>query len=254
MLLNRILFALSLIIFSYAAASAKQADLEKALIIRQSSDLLGATKATITQKALKIEIEQSNAYLIAMAPKWEVMFCNDANKRALKMAYNDWIKHVPEMNYAGTDWDRFALAIQPVRDVAILGRPAKLYKIIGKHVTKDIVSPTDRVRNGTYVALEDGAVGKEAATIMQRSIGTPQSKGVPLEFDKDVQKLDIYNTIAGKERFLHTRSIEEKDVSPQLFVYPKNYQAVKREVEVLDDPKKRKRVDGAIDLFWDGTK
>lgn len=240
--------------FSCTATFAKQDELQKALVMRQSGDLIGATKTTVTPKALRIDIEESSAYIVAKAPNWEVMFCNDANKRVLKMNLADWLKHVPEMNYSGIDWDRYNIAIKPARSVVILGRPAKLYKVVGKHLTKGIISPTDRVTNGTYVELQNPFVPVEAAHIMQKSIGAPQSNGAPLEFDKVVEKLNVFNTIPGKERFLHTRRIEEKEVSTQLFIYPNNYKAVKREVEVLDDPKRRKMVDGAVDLFWDGAR
>jgi hypothetical protein len=228
-------------------------DGQKALIIRQSGDYLGSTKTIITPKALRIEIEQSEAYLLATAPKWQVMLCNDANKRALTMNYTDWLKHIPEFTYAGVDWDRFALVTKPLRGLTFLGRPARLYDIVGQRVN-GYVLPSNRVTSGTLTVLEDQPIAKEAASIMQKAIGTPQCSGIPVEFMKIVQKTDAFNTIPGKERFLSTRRIEEKLVSPQIFVSPKNYKTAHREVEVLDDPKKRNRVDRAVELFWDGAK
>jgi len=242
-----------LLLVDYSAALAQKAD--KTVVITQIGQGLGTTKTYINRRAIKVVILGSTTYLVARAPKWQVMFCNDENRKALSMPLAEWLKHDTYTTYAGKEWDRFVLTLSPPRDVKKFGRPVKFYKIVGAFKAGHVM-PCKRMPNGDYYVLPDMNVASQALGIMQKALNCPgTASGIPLELTKrepDKEMKAFMSTPGGDEHMLCTDKIEEIVVPDSFFVYPKNYAQAKLEVTVLNDDKRRNRVDDvAKDLIQD---
>jgi len=251
---TKIVLTLSILLFvDRSAARAEKTD--KTMVITQIGQGLGTTKTFINRRALKVVILGSTAYLVARAPQWQVMFCNDENHKALSMPLAEWLKHDTYTTYAGKEWDRFVLTLSAAKDVKKFGRSVKFYKIAGTFKGGHVV-PCKRMPNGDYYVLPDKDVASQALGIMQKALNCPgTASGIPLELTKrepDKEMKAFMSTPGGDEHMLYTDKIEETMVPDSFFVYPKNYAPAKLEVTVLNDDKRRNRVDDvAKDLIKD---
>jgi hypothetical protein len=223
--------------------------LEKTIVLSQVGDVLGATKTYVNRHAVKITVDGSSAYLIAVAPLWRVMLCNDANKKAVSMPFSEWMNHNMRLSYLGNGWDRYGLVITPSIGRQRLGRAVLDFKIAGKRKGNEVV-PSQLILDADYCVLKAQAVADEACNITQKALSVPKTKGLPLELTKHgaAQKVEAFKAeVGGEEHLLSTKKIEEKMIAADFFAYPENYKLEKLEVTVVNDGKHLNHVERMVD-------
>jgi hypothetical protein len=229
-----------------AGQTAGQGDMT--LVLKQVGDIGGPSICYINQKSIKIKYTGTTSYLVASAPKWEVMFCNDTNKKVFKMSFDAWLKHIVQMSYADSDWDRFNLSLAKRYDVSRFGRNLTRYKITGILIGNTI-HDCDTARNSEYLVLEKAAVAKQACYIMQKAYSAPKIDGLPVEFINHRKKGVVKGykrDLGGDDHWLSTSSIVEERLPASFFAYPAGFVTATKEADVLNDDKRKKHVDDMV--------
>lgn len=229
-----------------AAQTAGQGD--KTLVLKQVGDIGGPSTCYINQKSIKIIYTGNTSYLVANAPKWEVMFCNDINKKVFKLSLDAWLKHIVQMSYAEADWDRFNLSLKKRYDVTRFGRNLTRYKITGMLINNKIYD-CDTARNCEYLVLERAAVAKQACFIMQKAYSAPKIEALPVELTNHRKTNEVkgyQRDFGGADHWLSTANIKEERLPAGFFAYPSGYSPAGREAEVLNDDKRRQHVDDMV--------
>jgi len=239
-----------------AATAAKQAEGEKTFVLKQNGDTYGDTTTYINKHALKMVVDGSKVTLLATAPSWRVVLFNDRNRTAYSSSYDDWLLHVPETTYAGHDWTRYPLIVQPEGpQVPRLGRMAVHCKVLGV-LKEGGLKPSKRITNGHYLVLKNLPVAFQACAILEKALSCPGfPDGLPLEFYnlRKAGKIEAFKSdLGGTEHFFATKNIEEKTVPDSFFQYPHGYKPERREAEVLNDDRLKKQMNNLARQLMDG--
>lgn len=217
------------------------------------SDTLGNATAFIKKDALRINIGDGRARLVARAPDWKVYLYNGVNNCGLEMPLDKWIAHHPSWTYIGNDDWLFGESLLKVVDVKRLGIEATRYKLATKLGSGEIVSK----HAGTHGHLIMGKVDNlapQAASIIRRTFGIPAAGGFPLELvtyaKEQPVKIEAFNRKIGGDSHLFMVSSLSKDTRPDsFFEKPKGFVPKAREVEVIFDSERTKSVENVMDML-----
>jgi hypothetical protein len=225
----------------------------KTLVLEQQSDSYGKVITSINNHAIKISVVGGKSYLVACAPSWQVMLCNDDSKKALSMSFAEWIKHIPSTSYVGIDWDRCEFAVSPRGGARKAGLDYLHFVFPADRPTAKsrMISPKYR---GDYDVIGAWGAAPEACAIMQKALNCPELKGdrIPVDFinhGKNVAVVGFARNVGGDAHWMTTTRVQQRQVSDADFVYPKGYQLCKREVDILNDRARNSSVDDVLKDF-----
>ncbi|MBU6455558.1 MAG: hypothetical protein KGS72_27550 [Cyanobacteria bacterium REEB67] len=222
----------------------------KTLVLEQQSDAYGKVITTINNHALKISVIGGKSYLVACAPAWRVMLCNDESKRAMSMSLAQWLHHIPSTSYVGSDWNRYEFAVSPRGGVRKGGLDYLHFVFPADHPTAKSINISPKY-NGDFEVIGGWGAAPEACAIMQKALNCPELKGdrIPVNFinhGKNVAVVGFAREVGGDAHWMTTARVQQRPVSDRDFVYPKGYKLCQREVEILNDRARNSSVDDVL--------
>jgi hypothetical protein len=227
-------------------AAPQRAALCDTLVLEQRTETLGRVTTYVSERGVKVLVKDSKCYLVALAPTWKVMFCNDENKKALSMTYDKWLKHFPRFTYSAADeWDRCSTVVYKGDNVRRLGYIMRQCFFPAKNVNGHI-ERVDVPQRGEYFVIEKSWPGEQPYRILQKTFSCPNLAGIPVDLINNTRadRVEAFGRhFGGVEHWLATSQIQDKKMSSAFFAYGQGYTMCRREVEVLDDNKKKSDVD-----------
>jgi hypothetical protein len=221
-----------------------------AIVLQERSIAAGATTTYISPSSIRINFGRESVFLIANAPRWDVVLYNNTSKKGLKMTYVKWVKHSPRYAYAfDDDWLRTATLLR-VKDTRILGLLCHQY-VLTATTTSGRIVPKNFGITGTLAMAEVQAAPEAACRILSTALSMPSAAGIPVQFEasRPVESVGAFReNLGGKSFVLKTISVK-KNVCPRaFFAYPATFTPVNIEADVILDAEHTKQTEQIFDL------
>ncbi|MBU6455557.1 MAG: hypothetical protein KGS72_27545 [Cyanobacteria bacterium REEB67] len=232
-----------------ASAARRPAQLSDTLVLEQRTETLGRVTTYVSEHGLKVLVRGSKCYLVAVAPSWKVMFCNDENKKALAMSYDQWLEHFPRFTYSAADeWDRCNTIVYKAEKLRRLGYIMRQCFFPAKNVNGHI-ERIDAPQRGEYYVIEKSWPGEQPYRILQKAFSCPNLAAIPVDLinETHADRVEAFGRhFGGVEHWLATSRIVDQKLPSSFFAYGQGYTFCRREAEVLNDSKKRADVDDVV--------
>lgn len=226
---------------------------EKALYLKQSAASVGMVESYLTSQGIRINFGNDKVYLVAKAPTWRVVFFNSVTNRGLEMPYEKWISHHPSWNHGKVDDWVPSEHLLKVASPTIDGRRCSDF-VLAELMPKGGMVPKQGRTAGHLIATQVSGIAPQAIHILQRTLDLPQTADLPLRLTLAGKKRKVEGLkfkIGGESHLLSTTAIKTVSLPLSLLTYPKNFQVVPIEFEVLYDSK---ALNSSVEQFLDAFK
>lgn len=212
---------------------------------------VGNTETFISKNAIRINFNK-DAYLVACSPKWQVVLFNRESKKGISLPCKQWISHSPRWSFSPIDdWIRAERLIEK-GTTRVFGRTCTKLVFAHKYPNGRVEVKTGSTQ-GEVAVDTDRSVPLEACHIFQRVVGAPQLDGLPLSLITHTPRIKKIEGFArhqgGVSHVVSTLEIGRVAAPPGSFVYPKNFQPIKLESEILFDKSTGANVDDFLQTF-----
>lgn len=185
------------------------------------------------------------AYLVAKAPEWRVVLFNSEENLGMEMPFKQYLDHHARWSYG----HRAGFGVPTTEDIGRVNYAGRVCEKVGvvQVSANGVVDRAQRHSNIIYYAADEPGVPQQASQILEKFIGAPLHKGVPLYIDDEVNKASDRSMLATAMPLVtlvvRTRQISDRTCSAHLFDYPSNFKKVAYEAEVRYSSKSRKDIE-----------
>ncbi len=226
------------------ASSAEITNKTKALRLSQVYKAFGGVRLLVNQKALKIYVQDYRTCVLAVAPKWDLVYYNPRERVFHKWTYEQFKKSGTSLS-ASEEYP------------ALSAITSNCHEHLSAKV-KCFATTTAQKNEYKACILESKEVAPQAITLLSKLYRLPDLKGIPICADKTISADLEENSKASPknvskrvhEASLSTQSIAVTDVDPAEFKLPDKMTAVAKEsgVSFPHSP-----ANGLIDMLTQGA-
>ena len=225
-------------------------------IFHQKDFYIGHMNVTVAPKALRIDFIDKNTYLVSRAPTWRVVLFNERTNRAMDMSLSGYLAHTTMWtawkNDEIGDWPSKYLGKSRCLDQECIKIGLLNFRNDG---TLNAQSPYARIH---YILVQP-TFPKQACQILGKFFHNTTFPGVTLSVKNGTaptkakvsgQNLSsLINGSLSPDTFLTTSLIEKKSCEAKYFEYPRKFQTVRKEVDVLVEESKKKEQDDLLQMI-----